>query len=67
MADIIRLLYSRREAAHMLSLSTRSLDYLIHEGRLKARRLGGRVLIHHTDLERIAKDGDQAAMKPLAA
>lgn len=66
-ASLPRLLYSRKEAAFMLSMSVRSLDYLIAEGRIRARQIGGRVLIHHQDLERLARDGDREAIKPAAA
>lgn len=61
-----RLLYGRKEAAHQLSISVRSLDYLIAEGRLRPRRIGGRVLIHHDDLVRLAARGDSDSMKPAA-
>jgi len=45
MADVQKLLYSRREAAYALGISTRSVDYMIAEKKLRVRRLGGRVLI----------------------
>jgi hypothetical protein len=61
-----RLLYSRTDSALQLSISVRSLDYLISEGRLKPRRIGGRVLIHHDDLIRLADRGDNESMKPVA-
>jgi hypothetical protein len=35
-----KLLYSRRDTAEALSLSIRSIDYLITTGRLPARRMG---------------------------
>jgi hypothetical protein len=40
-----KLLYSRRDTAEALSLSIRSIDYLITAGRLSARRVGGKILI----------------------
>jgi excisionase family DNA binding protein len=49
-----RLLYSRREAAYQLSLSARSLDYLIANGELKVRRIGSRILVPHEELVRFA-------------
>lgn len=49
-----RLLYDRREAARQLSISVRSLDYLIAGGCIRVRRIGGRVLITHKELERFA-------------
>jgi excisionase family DNA binding protein len=50
-----KLLYSRRDAARALSLSVRSIDYLIYTGRIPTRRVGGKILIHVTDVRRFAK------------
>ncbi len=50
-----RLLVGRREAAHMLSISQRSLDYLVASKELTARRIGSRVLIAIADLRRYAR------------
>ena len=50
-----RLLYSRKESAYQLSLSIRALDYLIASGRLKTRRIGGRILIARDELIRFAR------------
>ena len=61
-----RLLYDRKNAARMLSISVRSLDYLIAERRLAVTRIGGRVLVPHRELARIAKMGDRYSMKPAA-
>jgi excisionase family DNA binding protein len=49
-----KILYHRTEAAEMLSISVSSLDVLIATGRLKATRKGRRVLIHRSEIERIA-------------
>ena len=49
------LLYSRRDAARALSLSIRSIDYLIGTGRLPTRRIGGKILIPVADVRRFAK------------
>lgn len=49
-----RLLYSRKDAARLLSISTRSLDYLIVKGTVNTRRIGSRVLIQHEELIRLA-------------
>ena len=49
-----KILYSRAEAAEMLSISVSSLDVLIATGRLKAIRKGRRVLIHLSEIERSA-------------
>lgn len=50
-----KLLYSRHDAAHALSLSVRSIDYLICTGRLPTRRVGGKILIHESEIRRFAK------------
>jgi len=56
-----KVLYTKREAAQMLSISVRSLDYLIVSGQLAARRIGRRVLIHRDAIEQFA------SIRPLAA
>lgn len=61
-----RLLYDRKTAARMLSISIRSLDYLIAERRLSVTRIGGRVLVPHAELLRLSKLGDRDSMKPAA-
>lgn len=50
-----RVLYDRRCAAHQLSISTDTLDRLIGNKQLSARRIGKRILIPHTDLMRLAR------------
>jgi excisionase family DNA binding protein len=45
-----KLLVSRIEAAQLLSISERGVDYLISTNRLPTRRIGGRVLISVADL-----------------
>jgi excisionase family DNA binding protein len=42
-----KLAYSRDEAANLLSVSVRTIDNLVSNGELKARRTGKRVLITH--------------------
>lgn len=51
-----KLLYSRRDTAEALSLSIRSIDYLITTGRLPARRVGGKILIPTTAVRRFARE-----------
>jgi excisionase family DNA binding protein len=51
-----KLLVSRDEAAQLLSISQRGLDYLIANRRLPTRRIGGRVLIPVADLRKYARD-----------
>jgi excisionase family DNA binding protein len=50
-----KLTYNRKEAAEMLSISVSSLDVLIGRGMLRAIRKGRRVLVHRTELERVAR------------
>jgi excisionase family DNA binding protein len=54
-----RLLVSREEAAQLLSISPRGLDYLIANRRLPTRRIGGRVLIPVADLRKYARGDHQ--------
>jgi excisionase family DNA binding protein len=51
---IPKILYSRKEASYALSVSTRLLDMWIASGRLKAQRIGGRVLLHRSQMEKFA-------------
>lgn len=50
-----RLLYDRKEAARQLSISVRSLDYLIAGGQLETRRIGKKVLIPRGSLARFSQ------------
>jgi hypothetical protein len=50
-----RLLYDRRTAARQLSISIRSLDYLIQQQRIATRRIGSRVLVSYDELRRFAR------------
>ena len=50
-----KLLLSRRDAAQVLSISQRALDYLVATRRLPTRRIGKRVLIPVADLRRYAR------------
>jgi hypothetical protein len=49
-----RLLYDRKAAAPMLSISIRSLDYYLAAGKFKTRRIGRKVLIPHSELVKFA-------------
>jgi len=53
--EVQRLLHTRKESAWMLGISVRSLDYLIANKQLATRRIGGRVLIPHSELVRFAR------------
>jgi excisionase family DNA binding protein len=50
-----KLLLSRRDAAQVLSISQRALDYLVATRRLPTRRIGGSVLIPMADLRKYAR------------
>lgn len=49
-----RFLYDRKTAARMLSISVRSLDYIIAAKGLDTRRIGRKVLVTHASLVRYA-------------
>ena len=49
------LLFSRRQAAKMLSISLRTLDHLIAAKEIPARRVGRRRLILRRSLEEFAR------------
>jgi excisionase family DNA binding protein len=55
MPDVVKLLYSRQEAAYALGISVRSVDYLIANKKLLVRRLGGRVLIPVSEVRRASR------------
>jgi excisionase family DNA binding protein len=50
-----KILFSKRDAAEMLSVSPRTLDYLIAMRELEVRRVGRKVLVPRTEIERFAK------------
>lgn len=49
------ILISRRDAAQLLAVSTRTVDSLIREKKLPVKRIGTRVLFLRSDLESFAK------------
>jgi excisionase family DNA binding protein len=52
-----RLLYSREEAAEILSLSVHTVARDVRMGRIQARKYGRRVLIPRDEILRIANEG----------
>jgi hypothetical protein len=50
-----RLLVGREEAAGMLSISCRALDYLVANKQLSTRRIGSMVLIPTSDLRKFSR------------
>lgn len=50
-----KLLVGRDEAAQLLSISRRALDYLVSSRQLPTRRIGSRVLIPVAELKRFSR------------
>jgi len=50
-----KLLVGRQEAAALLSISQRALDYLVANKHLQVRRIGARVLIPRSELYRFVR------------
>lgn len=50
-----KILVSRIEAAQLLSISVRGIDYLVATKRLPCRKIGSRVLIPVTDIRKYAR------------
>jgi excisionase family DNA binding protein len=57
-----KLLVSRGEVAHLLSISERSVDYLVATKRLSARRIGTRVLIPMEEVRRFSRSDHPEGM-----
>ena len=53
-AEVEKLLYSKADAAHALSISERSVSYLIANKKLAFRKLGKRTLIPASEIRRFA-------------
>ena len=54
-----QILFSKRQAAQTLSISLRTLDKLIVLKRLPVHRIGRRVLISRSAIERFAVGGEK--------
>jgi excisionase family DNA binding protein len=63
---IAPLLIQRKQAAAMLGITLRSVDYLLADGRLRSRRIGGRVLIPMEELKRFAAVDRRERLVPSA-
>lgn len=50
-----KILYGKREAAYLLSISVRKLDYLISQKQMVVRKIGTKVLIPKSALIEFAK------------
>ena len=55
LAPSSKILVSREEAAQLLSISVRGIDYLLATRRLPFRKIGGRVLIPVAELRKYAQ------------
>lgn len=62
-----RLLYDRKTAALQLSVSVRTLDYIIAAKQLDTRRIGKKVLITHASLVRYSQGNHYDSPASLAA
>lgn len=58
-----RLLYDRKEAARQLSVSVRSIDYIIAAKGLDTRRIGRKVLVTRASLEKYASSNHFDSVK----
>ena len=47
----VRLAHSRQEAAILMGISVRTLDYLIADGEISSRKIGNRRLVLRTEIE----------------
>lgn len=56
-------MYSRREAAKYIGVSLSTIDVIVSRGMIRVRRLGRRVLIHQTELDRFVRE-DHAEIWP---
>jgi excisionase family DNA binding protein len=54
-APSAKILVGREEAAQLLSISVRGIDYLLATRRLPLRKIGGRVLIPVAELRKYAR------------
>jgi hypothetical protein len=61
--EAARLLYDRKEAARQLSISVRSLDYIIAAKELDTRRIGRKVLVTRASLVRYASGNHYAVSR----
>jgi hypothetical protein len=57
-----RLLVGKKEAAGLLSISPRALDYLVSTKQLLTRRIGARVLIPMIELQKFSRSDHPARL-----
>ncbi len=61
-----KFLFARKEAAHALGISIRSLDYLIAGKHLETRRIGKKVLVTRAALVAFASGNHYGSMSTAA-
>jgi excisionase family DNA binding protein len=54
----MRVFYSRREAAGALGISVPTIDRLIHAGKLRAARIGRRVVVSPEALSQFRREAE---------
>jgi hypothetical protein len=64
---IQKLLFSRKDAATALSLSVRSIDYLISSGDLITRKIGRKILIPAAEVRRFARCDHPSAVRVMVS
>jgi len=62
-----KMLYDRQSAAWTLSISIRSLDYLLARKAIIFRRIGSKVLIPHSELLRYSRGNHFGPISGLAS
>lgn len=62
-----KILYDRKSAAYALSISIRSLDYLVANKKLGFRRIGRKVLIPAAELRQYASGNHCSPVRGAAA
>jgi len=58
------ILVPRREAARLLGVSTRTVDYLLAKKELTARRVGRRVLISYKQIQSFGQGDHPSPSRP---
>lgn len=54
-SEVEKLLYTKKDAAFALSLSVRTIEYMIKENKLRTCRRRAKVLIPVTEVRRVAR------------
>jgi hypothetical protein len=59
-----KILYDRKSAAYALSISVRSLDYLIANKRLNTVKMGSKVMLSHGELVKFSRQNHVSLSEP---